>query len=241
MTKRSNSMRPYRVVLSRRVGGTEFVTLSPAGVGAERVPADMAADSITDAEIDDCLGELLPGMFEWERRRFADMINLMRVTVHSHQAGPKIEDAAIRKALTTILNRVPEMVAVEREYIELGSMPEYFVELRKEAAATMEKLVFSAQRAADLLGPQPESWKEAPWHADAYCIAAFLRQVGRRQGRSIKFSKGENDGPGLRAVTKALELARIPGIGNVTSSAVVKAISRKRRQTDVALGLVAGS
>jgi hypothetical protein len=147
----------------------------------------------------------------------------MRVTTHPSLAGPKIDGAAIRSALKSLQEYLPNLLLSESASIEGAAMPETLRQFREDALLKMQALSDAVDIASEVMGPDREEEGSKLWRTDAYVISAMIRTIGRRQGYEVKFSaKPGSDGPGVKVLRQALIAAHI---GTFDGSILAKAMT----------------
>jgi hypothetical protein len=220
------------VLISTSPGGVRTTSLGVGGVGAEHVSRLVTdSDVIDTAEIAGWFesGWLTPNQFEL--KKLASALNVMRVTVHREDAAPPIALGRIKNAIAALSDELPTLIEVDRKTVELmRNSPSLAARLQTDLEV-FENLLSAAQNANELLCLKAPP-RRNPWFGDALWIASFLKMVGQRTGKRVSLTKSE--GPAVIFIDTALNRARVP---HVSREGIAKSMARyaKLRKAEVTI------
>ena len=174
-------------------------------------------------------------LLDWEARRLAAGLNLMRITIQWRDTRLLLVPDNARKtkvakdiktAIRKLLQTLPGFIDTERAGIARGGLPKPLAEyLLTDGVGDFENLLRVAERLRQFAEPDV---KAAEWHPDALWIACFARMVMNRVGNEpVDFTKAES--PGVLLIHDALDLARIPQ----TVDAIEGAFRRRKSPNEV--------
>jgi len=225
----SNSLvfRPYRKTLSTVDGDTEVVHLGVGGPNLDHAFIEMRRAPVDADTVERWFSGWLQPLNAWQSERMAEMLSVMKATVHWTESAEMVKIKAIRQALNILVAELPSYITGKEADLAKECRFEFLRLTWSEAKANAEMaLSASDQLLRNMEIEDDEPNPKMAWRADAYAIAAMIRTIAISQREQVKFSaKAEYIGQPVRVVQEALKAI---GRGKFEASRIVKALNRDR-------------